>query len=669
MANRIIIKAKGIRKVLAKYDYCQSIAEYIWNGFDAKATSVDVIYDSNEIGTISEIRIIDNGYGIPQEELKQKFEPFFESEKAIEIGSSKNHSLTHGKNGVGRLTFFTFANKATWQTVYKNESGYFEYQNSIEKNALEKYSGIDSPLVKSSLEETGTTVLFSGIQMITSNRMENEVIKFLKKEFGWFLELNKHKGFAIRINGVPLDYSNIIGETEKSKITYSKTGVNFDMYYIRWNDKINKEYSRYYYMDSSMEERWKEHTTLNNKGDHFFHSIFIKSSYFDNFTFQAEEGGGQSALIGGTRADEVFKYLQKELTAYLRRKRKPFLKEYADKLISEYEQEGVIPEFKDAWEQIRKDELENIIRGLYEVQPRIFTSFNVEQKKTFVGLLNLLLDSDERERLLEIIKGVVELDSEERAELAGLLKSTNLSKITKTIKLIEDRYRVIAQLKELVFNKNLGANERDHIQKIVESNYWIFGEQYHLVTSAEQKFEEALRRFIHILTGEDADVAISHIDKNREMDIFMCKQDKDIDKIKSIVVELKHPEINLGEKHLTQIKKYMGVILKQDEFNAGNMFWEFYLVGNGFDGTNYIEGEIENAKSHGENFLAFKTERYKIYIKKWSEVFNDFDCKHEFINEKLRLEKDFLVKEYKNADEVIQALESNSATLPQYAEV
>ncbi|WP_315822752.1 ATP-binding protein [Paraflavitalea speifideaquila] len=120
MAN-IEITGKGIQKVLSKFDFKQAIAEYIWNGFDAKATTVQFNYEANELGFVSRIAIIDNGYGINRTQLADKFSPFFDSQKAIEIESPKNTSAVHGKNGVGRLTFFKFASEAIWHTVYEEK--------------------------------------------------------------------------------------------------------------------------------------------------------------------------------------------------------------------------------------------------------------------------------------------------------------------------------------------------------------------------------------------------------------------------------------------------------------------------------------------------------------------------------------------------------------------
>ena len=78
--------------------------------------------------------------------------------------------------------------------------------------------------------------------------------------------------------------------------------------------------------------------------------------------------------------------------------------------------------------------------------------------------------------------------------------------------------------------------------------------------------------------------------------------------ISNIVVELKHPDVRLGEKQLSQVKKYMNVIMSVDQFNAANMTWEFYLVGNTFTSDNFIKNEIDSNKGHGERSLAFKVD-------------------------------------------------------------
>lgn len=112
------ITSAGIKKVLQKYTPERAVAEYIWNGYDAKATVIKVNFDidSTEFDTFKKIQISDNGEGIIYEELSERFRKFYESNKTSL--NTNNSDLTRGKNGYGRFTFFKFARFARWKTSY-----------------------------------------------------------------------------------------------------------------------------------------------------------------------------------------------------------------------------------------------------------------------------------------------------------------------------------------------------------------------------------------------------------------------------------------------------------------------------------------------------------------------------------------------------------------------
>ncbi|WP_186380490.1 ATP-binding protein [Brevibacillus brevis] len=662
--RKIQITTKGIKKSLKKFTYLQSIAEYIWNGFDAKATQVEVQTVHSELDAITEIQITDNGYGISIMELESKFTPFFESEKQVDpaVRLRNAQSATHGKNGIGRLTFHRFCSEAEWITTYQDGAINRKYKISVKEDSLDSY-GIDEPETVES--EAGTKVILKGITYRDINM--TEIKKFLCKEFGWFLELHADKEFAIKINGERLDYSMIIGEIEYMNLRYNPTNAEFNVKYVRWDEKMNQEYSKYYFIDSEGNEKQKINTSLNNKGDSFYHSIYIQSNVFNQFDF-GEVIEGQQLLFGYSRDSEEYKFLMESLNKYLREKRKPFLIKYTDVIIEDFKAVKAFPEYgKNSWDEARREELENLIREMYQVEPRIFSKLNVEQKKTFVRFLDLIMDAGEQERLFDILAGIVELNNYERAELADLLKTSRLSNIVKTIRLVQDRFKAVSDLQQIVYNEELMANEVNHVQKFIEKHYWIFGEQYHLVTAAEPKFEEALRRYVHLLTGDLIEGHIDHPDKRKEMDIFMVRWDKQIDVVRNIVVELKHPSIGLGKKQFDQVVNYLQVILNQEEFNSSQMQWEFILVGNKLDSTGYIEQLIENAANHGESSrgLVFKTGKYKVYIKTWADVFTEFEIKHKFLEEKLQLERARLSERYGHAGEIIDKLEANSASMPE----
>lgn len=95
--NNVQITSKGIKNSLKKYTSLKSICEYVWNGFDAKATQVIVEASENILGNISFIKVVDNGYGIARNQLDDKFRPFFQSEKIYDPNAKQ--SDVHGKNG------------------------------------------------------------------------------------------------------------------------------------------------------------------------------------------------------------------------------------------------------------------------------------------------------------------------------------------------------------------------------------------------------------------------------------------------------------------------------------------------------------------------------------------------------------------------------------------
>jgi len=670
MASNVKITSKGIQRILKNYNPKLSIAEYIWNGFDAKANTVSLDYTFNELGLIDEIKIADNGYGIDLDKLSTKFNPFYESEKIIEITSPKHTSVMHGKNGVGRLTFFTFAHTAKWTTTFNEKEKLSSGTIQINIEGLNTYqpTKFDKPFHK----KTGTEILFYNIS-ISTQELENSIIPFLTCEFCWFLELNKTKNYSIMINGLPLDYTrNIADFQDDQQIVYEPSNSVFTFKYIQWKESLHKEFSKYYFLNSQGGEVYKDFTTLNKKGDEFYHSIYIKSSFFNDFDFQSTEDDGQVSLFGKAKSSPEYKFLIKEINKILREKRKPFLRIYASRLVEQYEQDGILPTYENEWEEkYKKPQLEETIIGLYEAQPKLFSSLNIEQKKTFVRFLDLLLDSNEREQVFKILDEIIELDSDERKDLADLFKTTRLTRIIDSIKLIEDRYKTYYELKELVFNPDLKADEVHHLQKVIESHYWIFGEQYHLVTAAEPKFEEALRRYIHLLTDKEETFDINHPNRLKEMDIFACRQNTLNDRIENIVVELKHPRINLGASQHNQVYGYLDLILKQPEFNAPNMFWEFYLIGNKFDSTNFIKNQINTNKPHGTRSLIMNLEdgRVKVYAKTWSEIFTEFEIKHKFLDEKLKLERDKLASEHTTANGAVESVQNNSAVQPKEAKI
>ncbi len=145
MANRIEITTPAIKKHLKGYTAEKAIAEYVWNGFDAGASKVEISFMDNGLGLggFSSLKIVDNGMGISFSELNNKFKPYFVSEKK----HKRNISLPHGQNGYGRFTFLVFASDASWETVYNDGDKNKKYIIKIKADNLEKFPSTQLLLV------------------------------------------------------------------------------------------------------------------------------------------------------------------------------------------------------------------------------------------------------------------------------------------------------------------------------------------------------------------------------------------------------------------------------------------------------------------------------------------------------------------------------------------
>ncbi len=655
----VLITPEGIRKNLKSIKPLNAICEYIWNGFDAEATCVEVKLHENQLGIINMITIEDNGTGIPYEELTLKFQPFNESKKSGKA-SGNNHTLPHGQKGIGRLTFFAFAQTARWETVYSKDGQHYKYYIGMNRDSLNCYDDNDGkdPLITA--EQCGTKVIFTQIELMD----KEQIIHQIKDEFFWFLELNKNNNFQIVVDGIKIDCSDYVIGTQLLDVSKIGLADSYEIKIVQWSTSLGNEYSRIYFMGDDYKERFKETTKLNRQSDQFYHSVFVTSGYFNSFHYTDDEYSEQGDLFN-SKSDDEYKLLIETINTYLIQYRKEYFKEASENYIKKLEEKNIYPEFdtRNPIDTYRKQELDNLVGTLYAAQPKIFTGLSNENQRITLELLKLIMDNGNKNELFDVLQQIINLDESELQELHSVLQQTTLSNITKTVKLLVDRQKVIQTLKELVFNKVFNTYEVPHIQKVVEEHYWLFGEQYNLITAAEPDFKQALEGLILTTTGQSEKVDIEHEDRNKEMDIYMVRKDRHGKVTENVVVELKRPSVHLGEKEVSQVKRYMRVIKSDSRFNAGNVRWTFFLVGTCFDKSNYIEDELDSHKAYGEQHLIHSQDNgmTKIYVLKWSEIFDDYEKRHDFLMERLKLEEKIWLEEHESADEAVGSLEGNSA--------
>lgn len=105
-----------------------------------------------------------------------------------------------------------------------------------------------------------------------------------------------------------------------------------------------------------------------------------------------------------------------------------------------------------------------------------------------------------------------------------------------------------------------------------------------------------------------------------------------------------------------QVEMYRQAIINEPRFKSKSSTWKMFLISSDFSSDGYIEEQIKNSKGHGEKNLIFSNDTFKIYAKRWSDVFDEFDLSHEFFIKELELEKELLLGNFDSADEGLEQI-------------
>ena len=613
--------------------------EYIWNSFDAEATEVKIDFEipKERIGYVNNVKISDNGKGWDFDD-DATTNNFMSSTK----NPRKNNTLPKGQYGRGRYAFIWISAKL--YAFSKGKKLTLQHNTEIKKE-------------ESVFNLRGTQINFEGIYEGFSNILLSDSLnQYLVMEFGWFLLENEQ--YKILINGVELNIDNNIKDSKEyvadsfpQKIK-EELENSFAAKIILWKEKPS-EYSKFYFLNESNIEILKQNTGLNKKSDDFWHSVYIKSSLFSSVddVIEDEDENSQTRLSFG---DKKVKRIKKQVITFLKEElvklRKPYLILQSDSLLKELNEEKLIPDLTE-FGIYDEESYGDLIKTIYTIAPSLFVGKSNPEKKFICATFAGLLSTQDDILIKTILEQLQELTEDEKEDLLGILKRTTLSNIIKTLKEIDHRLDVIGKLKFLISEHEKETLEVKHLQKILDENFWLFGEQFRLFSSTEGALKNVLIKYAkEVLKIEDPEIESK---PNGEVDLFLTKTES-IGEIKqqNIIIEIKRASKRLGKKEYDQIEGYLENIVTENLCNGENQYWEFYLIGKDFDV--HINNKIDSAKNHGqkEKGLCYniKDGRVKIYVRKWSDILEvEWGTKMKYLKEKLQIQ----AKKAKNSPQEI----------------
>lgn len=643
------INAQSIRTELKSYEDkpYDCLFEYIWNSFDAGATEVKISFDApiEGIGYVQRLTICDNGRGWDFND-DATTNNFMSSTKLPQ----KNKTLPKGQYGRGRYAFI-------WV------SGELHVYSKSKKLILHHNTDIHIEDVTDDLN--GTRVEFVQInEKLSDALMSKELTHALSLEFCWLLSENNK--YRIYINDRRLEIDSLIKDSfeyDKSclpEIIRNSLDGTFSAKIIIWKEKPS-EFSKYYFLDCNNEnELSKLNTGLNKKSDDFWHSVYIISSVFTNEEgdISDDENDVQQKLDLPNENRRLKKQIINFFKTELVNIRKPYLKKQSNTMYENLVLDKAIPELRD-FGIYDSDSFEELIKTIYTISPSLFTNKSSSERKFICATFAGLLSTQDNNIIKVVLEQLQELTDEEKQDLLNILSRTKISNVVATIKEIDHRLEVIGKLECLVSEHEKETLEVKHIQKILDNNFWIFGEQFRLFSSTEG----ALRNVLIKYAKEELHIDDPELENNPtgEVDLFLTKTEQTGEvQQRNIIVELKRASKTLGQKEYDQILSYMRKISQENLCNGDNQYWEFYLIGKNYD--NCIEDNIDSAKNYGEKTRGLcyniKNGRFKIYVRKWSDILEvEWGSKMQYLKDKLKIQQNVIPQ---TPSEITQSIIRNS---------
>ena len=207
---------------LGKTSLVDALIELIWNALDADALNVKVVFESNGLGSLKSIKIIDDGVGIPFPDAKNIFKNLGGSKKKNKLKSELYGRFLHGKEGKGRLKAFSLGATVNWTITYRDESlnKFFTYKVGMHLNNPSDVK-ISDPIESKTNISSG--IILEAFDISKKVKILNNGSKAkILETFGSYLY--DYKNINLEIDGENLDPTKVI----ESVTTFNLDLINYE---------------------------------------------------------------------------------------------------------------------------------------------------------------------------------------------------------------------------------------------------------------------------------------------------------------------------------------------------------------------------------------------------------------------------------------------------------
>ena len=583
------------------------VAELIWNGLDAEATTVEVTIARTELDSVALVQVVDNGHGMTEHDADRDFKHLGGSWKKRQRLSRNGKRALHGKRGRGRFRAFSLGYHVVWSSVAEGLNGleHVEVTGSLKTEMFEVSDPIAVPN-----GTMGTTVTASHPRPTAAPLLGRGARPWLIAHLAAYLA--KYPHVLVTYDGVQLDPAEIRDRTTVLELDPSLGGEHGApvLTVMEWKPDIVGLQSSVVLCDG-------DGVALHELDD-LADTAKLKLTGYLSWPGFVELA---SSLVIGEMNHAT-------LTPILRQARQLMARYVAERAAED--RQAILTTWKttDAYpyREAPTNEAERRERQVFDAVA--ITAARAVSSDPKAARLSLRLIKEALETspgaLHRVLHDVLDLSPDQLADFDQLLRRTSLPALIATSALVTDRLSFLHDLERLLFDPEGRAQvkERIHLHEILaRDRAWVFGDDYS-ITVSDQRVQAVLKAHLALLGDSDATfgpVADPTGNIARRIDLMLTRTTDGPIGRRHLVVELKRPSITLGAPELTQIQNYAITVARNPAFLTPTVAWDFWLIGDDYDP--YIDTMV-----HQDNLpegVAMQSGSITVRVRRWAEVLQE----------------------------------------------
>ena len=615
-----------VLKGAAKCEVIQALEELIWNSFDADADKVEVLVESNGLGSVNFIEVRDDGTGF-EVSTKEAFGSFGNSLKRLR-DKTPSGRIQHGREGRGRYKALSLGACVTWTSVSKHFDTFLKTVVTVKSDSPNRLSPSEEELADSARQ--GTTVRITDVSDEASTYFSTDVAQELAQRFAPYLFAYPTVG--LYVNGELVNPNKGLVDRRLHELSVEVDGISekAEVMLCVWRqlDNEGRSLSKIYFCNQDGFAQESQPGYVRRLGVPI--TAYVKSKYFDS-----------SSMDGYSRMgamDGVAKELLTRTRSLIGKLNREWLHAQAKKHVQDLKDEHLYPfqgEPASEVERAEREVFDIVAEQLHVLAPSIAQDRPADRKMKMEVLRVAITTEPSVQSFL--VKEVMGLKPEQQRELYQVLQYVPLASVVSMAKTVIDRLDFLVGLRHILFEPEVKKvlRERSQLHRILVDHLWIFGEEYHLAAD-DITLKKVLIRHREILGLDESawetqqEVAKS-LNDIPDLVLYrtLCTRPSFIE---HVVIELKAPRVQCGEDEFSQIKRYARTVSACDDFDKSRTKWKFILVNNAFKQDIY---ESEARQRGREEGLVIDHENYQVWALPWSAVVQQAEGRHKFLKERL----------------------------------